>query len=254
MAKKKAEPNGTEAQASPEVVAPVTPPSMEDPGWTDYVLSLLVDKTEKVENSPKTVGLRRVFTQLTGYRIIRSYPTVIQVPCPENERRATVMFSVRAVKLTDSSDVVELADASDCYWANTKAPFNLHPVATAATMAEGRVLRKFLKLNTVTDEEKSLAPTDEESKVNEVMTDASTPIERPQEVALDNICGKMGIDIRKMLMLHQMPVSDDINDKPYSKLSKKDAQMMIQIAIGYQRGTKNGGIDIPEEIKRGNKS
>jgi len=245
--------NGTEDQAAvvqAETAETEIVPTMNDPEWTTYVLSQLDEKTELVEKRPKAAGLRRIFTPLTGWIVRKSYPTVIQAPEPNNERRATVMFTL---VIDTPQGQMEYSDASDCYWANTTKPYNLHPVATAATMAEGRVLRKLMKLNCVTVEE-TLQPTEDEAEINEAITDASTPIEKPQEVAIEQICGKAGIDIRKMLMWHKMPVPENTSDKPTSKMSKRDAQQIIQICLqGYQRGKANGGIDIPEEIKRGNK-
>lgn len=234
----------------PEVTEPTTRPSMDSVEWTNYVLSQLDSKTELVEKKPKASGLRRVFSQLTGWKVVESFPTVLQCPSPENERRATVMFTM-VVNTPDGT--IRCADASDCYWANTTSPYNKHPIATAATMAEGRVLRKLMKLNVVTLEE-TLQPTAEEDEVNDVMIDVATPIDHPAKVAIENICNKAGIDVRKMLMFHKMPVPADPGERYQAgSLSKKDGQMVIQICIGYQKGVANGGIAIPEEIKRGNK-
>jgi len=115
-------------------------PTSGDPEWTDYVLGLLT-KDEKDQNgNPKTDGLRRVATKLYGDFDI--FSDVIQCPDVENAYRATV--SVRLY--FHSTNGITVCGSADVYSGNTEHEYAKHAVATAETRAEGRALRRALKL------------------------------------------------------------------------------------------------------------
>jgi hypothetical protein len=110
--------------------------------WTVYVLSLL--EPEELENGrPVVDGLRRVAEELIGE--IVDIDTALQAH--ENTK-----FSVSTAKVTfvkDDGQVVSFAGTADATVQNTPSPFNEHLPASSDTKAEGRALRRALRLNRI---------------------------------------------------------------------------------------------------------
>jgi hypothetical protein len=121
-------------------------PSTTDPGWNDYVLSLFEDN-EMYDGRPLCHGLRRVAELLFG-DIVVSRPTKVFPPQDDNGiGRATVIWEIVFENGQAFSDV------ADCWEGNTDDTFCVFNTATAATRAEGRALRKALRLRVVAAEE-----------------------------------------------------------------------------------------------------
>jgi hypothetical protein len=128
-------------------------PKPNDLEWTDYVLTLLSDD-EKIAGNPTTDGLRRIFEIALNCHLISSTSTVVQSPSPDNEKRATVVHSLSYRLNTgktdqDSFNIQSVDGAADVYWGNCDKVYRNHPVAVAETRAEGRALRRALKLRKV---------------------------------------------------------------------------------------------------------
>jgi hypothetical protein len=121
-------------------------PKTTDPGWNDYVLSLFEDN-EMYDGRPLCHGLRRVAEFLFG-DIVISRPTKVFPPQDDNGiGRATVIWEIVFENGQSFSDV------ADCWEGNTDDTFCVFNTATAATRAEGRALRKALRLRVVAAEE-----------------------------------------------------------------------------------------------------
>jgi len=121
-------------------------PKPTSPEWNDYVLGLF-DESELYEGRPLCAGLRRVAELLLG-RIVSSRPTQIFPPTSGDQiGRATVVWEVIF------EDGSLFSDVADCWEGNTDDAFCVFNTATAATRAEGRALRKALRLKTVAAEE-----------------------------------------------------------------------------------------------------
>lgn len=121
-------------------------PSITSPEWSDYVMSQF-DKSELMDGMPLAAGLRRVAELLCGH-IVFSGPT--QVFPPQNESshgRATVVWKV------EFDNGMCFSDVADCWEGNTDDTFCAFAVATAATRAEARALRKALRIRAVAAEE-----------------------------------------------------------------------------------------------------
>lgn len=127
-------------------------PSIHSIEWTDYVLSLLSDD-EKIKGNPTTDGLRRVFEVALNCTVIGADSKVVQSPSPENEKRATVTHELSYVLNDESIPEVfkykSVSGAADVYWGNCDKIYRNHPVAVAETRAEGRALRRALRLRKV---------------------------------------------------------------------------------------------------------
>lgn len=122
--------------------------------WNDYVLGLLSDE-EKIDGNPTTDGLRRIFEIALDCTVLESLSVVTQSPSPDNDKRATVVHSISYVLNSMMSDKDFLnhkrsvSGAADVYWGNCDKIYRNHPVAVAETRAEGRSLRRGLKLRKV---------------------------------------------------------------------------------------------------------
>ena len=201
-------------------------PNPTSPEWNDYILSLF-DEKELYDGRPLCAGLRRV-AELELGRIIISRPTQIFPPTGGNG--------------------VTFSDVADSWEGNTDDTFCVFNTATAATRAEGRALRKALRLKTVAAEEmtkkntasivrsisqtKTMAVTEGEYNDSERMTGK-------QENFIGNIkCKQLNIDVVKFF-------KDvfDINVK--RKVSKGQARDAIDKLNDYQQDKSL----IPDSIK-----
>jgi hypothetical protein len=140
-----------------EKVAENTEPKTIGPNdleWNDYVLGLL-SEDEKIDGNPTTDGLRRIFEIALNCSVIQSTSDVVQNPEPSNEKRATVVHSISYVLNSEGFEIDDLnrcrtvSGAADVYWGNCDKIYRNHPVAVAETRAEGRALRRALKLRKV---------------------------------------------------------------------------------------------------------
>lgn len=121
--------------------------------WNDYVLGLLSDD-EKIDGNPTTDGLRRIFEIALDCTVVESTSSVVQTPEPNNEKRATVVHTIGYILNSGTQDTIDLnrkivSGAADVYWGNCDKIYRNHPVAVAETRAEGRALRRGLKLRKV---------------------------------------------------------------------------------------------------------
>lgn len=211
--------------------------SPNDLEWTDYVLGLLSDD-EKIHGNPTTDGLRRVFEIALDCRIIASTSTIAQSPSPDNEKRATVVHSVvYCLNHIDPDrpdlNTVSVDGAADVYWGNCDKVYRNHPVAVAETRAEGRALRRGLKLRKVVAAEE-LAK-DIEDHPDE---DSVSKITNNQINFIDVLAKRLNINVGKLLESHAM------ESKNIYVLSHTDAISIIRLLSQYQQDVSK----IPEEI------
>lgn len=170
-------------QEPPEVI-----PSKNDPKWHDYVLSLLT-KDELLEGKPTTDGLRRLI-HLVG-TVIRSEVCVLEPVKETNLHRLTPVTVTYTMEVITNDGVrIVYTDAAQVCAHNTNDEFLRFGVETAATRAEGRVLRKLLGLRKTVTFEEADAP-----NIKDV--DMSGNI-RPEQINfLDVLCSRNQIDVIK---------------------------------------------------------
>jgi hypothetical protein len=176
-----------------------TLPTPNDIGWTDYVLNLLSDD-EKISGNPTTDGLRRVFEIALDCVIIESTSNVVQSPDTNNEKRATVVHNLTFVlnKLDSPNNILNtrsVSGAADVYWGNCDKIYRNHPVAVAETRAEGRALRRALKLRKVVAAEE-LAKDVEDHPDH----DTISKITNNQINFIDVLSKRLDINVNKMLL------------------------------------------------------
>lgn len=194
-------------------------PTQNDVEWTDYVLSLLTEE-EKIKGNPTTDGLRRVFETAMRAKISHSRTDVIQTPSPDNGQRATVVVSIQ---YTLEGSVFSVDGASDAFWGNTDKLFRNHPVAVAETKAEGRALRRALKLRKVVTADEIA------EDVEDITGENADKIEKSQIAFINNLGLKTDINVLNLLD------SMEINRDNIKKISHKDAVAVVRKLSEFQR-------------------
>ncbi len=218
-----------------EDVKTVSPNDLE---WTDHVLNLL-SEDEKISGNPTTDGLRRIFEIALDCKVIASITKVVQTPEPNNEKRATVVHTITYCLNGSSSDTqnfntITVDGAADVYWGNCDKVYRNHPVAVAETRAEGRALRRGLKLRKVVAAEE-LAKEIEDNPDGHNTTKISTN----QLNFMDVLSKRMDINVIKMLN------NSGHNDKNVYNIEHSDAINFIKLLSSYQQDISS----IPEDIK-----
>ena len=225
MANKKEKADNTVTkEATEEVVIP----KISDLGWTDYVLGLLSDD-EKISGNPTTDGLRRIFEIALNCRLISSTSTVVQSPSPENEKRATVVHSLTyclnpGVEDPHNLNIQSIDGAADVYWGNCDKIYRNHPVAVAETRAEGRALRRALRLRKVVAAEELAKEIEDHPDQNTV-----NRISNQQINFIDVLSQRLNINVHKLLEHHNI-VSENI----YT-LTHESAVDIIRLLSRYQQ-------------------
>lgn len=165
------------------------------PDWDNFVMSQFADD-ELVDGHPKVHGLRRVAELLLG-DIVSSSPIDVHPVAPRDEtHRSTVGYSI-TFNWFDNSERT-YADVADVHSGNQDPDFLIYSVATAATRAEGRALRKALKLKKCAFEE--IGPTKDEVKSKpQKVSDKPDPISSSQIRFLDKRCKDLDVDVLKFI-------------------------------------------------------
>ena len=218
---------------SPEVVEELTPiyGSQE---WHDFIMSKF-EQRELVEGNPTCAGLRRVAEDVLGSIIVSRPSQVFPSTDVNGPGRATVVFEV-VINWMDSGHMRTFSDVADVWHGNTDDLFCAHPVATASTRAEGRALRKALKIRCLAAEELTRKK-DVESIVRETVSSNKTvdgewqendSISNPQINFIDTKCKQLDINVLKFINVGS-ETYDSINN-----VSKKTASGMLSTLNEYQ--------------------
>jgi len=133
-------------------------PHHSDPSWNDFVMSHF-EEGELFEGRPTAYGLRRVAEILMGDIVYSGVEKVFEPQASDGDQmRSTVIWKI---VFKDGQTYVDVAD---CWMGNTDDTFLVFSTATAATRAEGRALRKALRLKTVAAEEVTKKDTRKEAE------------------------------------------------------------------------------------------
>lgn len=212
-------------------------PSVTDPGWNDYVMSKFIDK-ELYDGNPLVHGLRRVAELVIG-PIVRSGPTQVFPPQRDDHHgRATVVFTV------EFENGMVYSEVADCWEGNTDDMFCAYAIATASTRAEGRALRKALRIRAVAAEEMTKKDTAKivrelsaKKEVSDGGYDDSSRMSDAQHNFIDVKCKQLGVN---GALLFTTVFNVDNN----RKITKKVASDIIDTLNEYQRDKTT----IPEAI------
>jgi hypothetical protein len=212
-------------------------PSIHDLEWTDYVLSLL-SEDEKISGNPTTDGLRRVFEVALNCKILSSKSSIVQSPEPNNEKRATVVHSID-YRLNDPStevlglNIFSVDGAADVYWGNCDKLFRNHPVAVAETRAEGRALKRALRLRKVVAAEE-IAKEIEDSPDNLTVGQISNQ----QINFIDVLAQRLNIDVIKLFK------QNNLDSTNIYTVSHDSAISIIRLLSKYQTSADSIPVDI----------
>jgi hypothetical protein len=204
---------------------PVSPNDIE---WTDHVLSLLSDD-EKIAGNPTTDGLRRIFEIALNCTLIESTSSVVQTPDINNEKRATVVHTLGYI-LNNASDASihlntkTVSGAADVYWGNCDKVYRNHPVAVAETRAEGRALRRALKLRKVVAAEEIAKDIEDHPD-----HDTVSKITNNQINFIDVLAKRLDINVSKLIEKLALNSSNIYN------ISYQDAVSVVTTLTSYQQ-------------------
>lgn len=212
-------------------------PSIHDIEWTDYVLSLL-SEDEKIAGNPTTDGLRRIFEKALNCRVLESITKVAQSPEPNNEKRATVVHTI-SYYLNDGPhdsphlNRVSVDGAADVYWGNCDKIYRNHPVAVAETRAEGRALRRALRLRKVVAAEEIAKDIEDNPDENSV-----SKISNNQINFIDVMSKRLNINV--IGLMDTLAISSDNIDN----ISHDDAVLLIKELTKLQQNVDNISPDL----------
>ena len=122
--------------------------------------------------------------------------------------------------------------AADVYWGNCDKIFRNHPVAVAETRAEGRALRRALKLRKVVAAEELAAEIEDDIDGHNV-----GKVTNNQLNFMDVLCKRLNINAIKYLENQELSIDTD-------KLDHSAGVSIIRQLSSYQQDTSN----IPETI------
>ena len=211
-------------------------PDYNSTEWSDYVMTKF-DKSELIDGNPICAGLRRVAELMLG-TIIESGPEqVFPSTDPSKPGRATVLYIV-VFDWMNTGYIKTYKEVADVWHGNTDDLFCAHPVATASTRAEGRALRKALKIRALAAEE--LAKKDIVGIVQATTADwnPEDTISNQQVTFINNKCKQLDIDVRKFVNMGSAQY-ESIND-----VTRNTAQKMLRQLNDYQQ---KGSI--PEQVQ-----
>lgn len=223
-------------------------PNQLSPEWSDYVMSQFADNELveiKGDKYPSCYGLRRVTEELIG-EIVESKPVNLIISpdsTSNNPGRVTCHYEV-TVRCYHNDKYKTIGDVAEVFALNCDDIFLAYPAATAVTRAEGRCLRKLLKLRCVAAEEitrnKDVAKAVQQAITVSAPTDGSfngeSTASESQISFINAKCEQLGVDVLKFI---------NAGEKKYSNIqevTKKTASIMIQTLSDYQKNKKK----IPE--------
>ena len=211
-------------------------PDYNSTEWSDYVMTKF-DKSELIDGNPICAGLRRVAELMLGTIIERGPDQVFPSTDPSKPGRATVLYKV-VFDWMNTGYIKTYKEVADVWHGNTDDLFCAHPVATASTRAEGRALRKALKIRALAAEE--LAKKDIVGIVQATTADwnPEDTISNQQVTFINNKCKQLDIDVRKFVNMGSTHY-ESIND-----VTRNTAQKMLRQLNDYQQ---KGSI--PEQIQ-----
>jgi hypothetical protein len=217
------------------VIDPEAPP-YNSREWSDYVMAKF-DKSELIDGNPICAGLRRVSEMMLGTVVESGPEQVFPSTDPNKPGRATVVYKV-VFDWMNTGYFKTFREVADVWHGNTDDLYCAHPVATASTRAEGRALRKALKIRALAAEE--LAKKDIVGIVQATTADwnPEDTISNQQVTFVNNKCKQLDIDVRKFV---------NMGSKKYESVSdvtRNTAQKMLRQLNDYQQ---NGNI--PEQVQ-----
>jgi hypothetical protein len=221
--------------------AEVKIPNITDIEWTDYVLGVLSDD-EKISGNPTTDGLRRIFEIVMKCKVISSTSNVVQSPDQNNEKRATVVHTIQYVPIDSKNNTaITVGGAADVYWGNCDKIYRNHPVAVAETRAEGRALRRGLRLRKVVAAEELAKDIEDHpdghniNKISNNQLNFIDVISQRLDINTKNMLNSLGHETKN---IYNIEHSDAINIIKTLSSYQQDPSSIPQDIVGYDANWK----------------
>ena len=194
-------------------------PSDADAEWSEYLLDQLGDH-ELINGAPTVDGLRRITEKCFG-EIIESRSTIVEAPSGVNGLRCTICHTLTIVKHRRLR-TVKVDGCVDVLHSKTPYPFKDHLVATADTRAEGKALRRALKIRVITAEELQ-SESEEEVLVSE------EAINDQQILAINQLCKRLDVSVEGLVKM-KCQAAENINS-----INNLEARLLISQLSEFQR-------------------
>ena len=198
-------------------------PSDCDAEWAEYLLDQLGDH-ELINGAPTVDGLRRITEKCFG-EIVESRSTIVEAPSGTNGLRCTICHTLTIVKHR-SLRTVKVDGCVDVLHSKTPYPFKDHLVATADTRAEGKALRRALKIRVITAEELQ-SESEEEVLVSE------EAINDQQILAINQLCKRLDVNVEGLVKM-KCQAAENINS-----INNLEARLLISQLSEFQRKPDN---------------
>jgi len=208
-----------------EVVSDI--PSSTDPKWVEYILDQLSDH-EMINGAPTTDGLRRVTEKVFGEILVSETDILLERGGGDGSREVTAKHSMTIRKYRESCSTISVSACVNVNAEKLPYPFKDHIVSTACTRAEGKALRRALKVRIYTAEE--LANTDEEN------VDDKTKITDQQILGIKAMCKRNDIDLIKFVK------ANSNKRKGIRDVANLESRLMLNLLSDFQRE------GVPEEL------
>jgi len=186
-------------------------PDPTSPEWHDWVMSMFEDD-ETFEGYPVAAGLRRV-TELIIGEIVESVPVnTWSTPPIQGLPGGATQWRV-TIRLHHSGEIRVYGDVADCTAMNAEDDYLRFGLATSATRAEARALRKALKLKkcaaeeltnldvTAVKEARSTSRYNKPSSGEHTSSTSSTEPSERQIGFLNSICQDLDVNVDKAFTL-----------------------------------------------------
>ena len=195
-------------------------PTPLEKGWTDYLMSLLRED-EIFDKRPTCDGLRRLVEELVG-PILGREVIILNPPTKDNNMTASIVVRLSVNSNGDfwGNRVITEEDVGDAGPFNSDPPFDKYPSSLAMTRAEGRCLRRILRMKTITSEEGSKRAEEIKDFMDTSEWCPTDKISPEQKTVIDLIARQCDIDAWAFINsgTQQYKSIDDINKDTASKM------------------------------------
>jgi len=168
--------------------------------------------------------------------LVGSNSEVVQSPDPNNGQRATVVHSLTFIlndpDLSPEFKTRSVNGSADVYWGNCDKIYRNHPVAVAETRAEGRALRRGLRLRKV------VAAEEIAKDVEDIDGDSVGKITSNQINFIDVLAKRLNINVKNLVTNLNIDTANVLD------LAHDEAVLIIRKLSSLQQNIE----DIPETI------
>ena len=137
------------------------------------------------------------------------------------------MYVLNDTKIDTEFKKITVNGAADVYWGNCDKIYRNHPIAVAETRAEGRALRRGLKLRKV------VAAEEIAKEVEDIDGNTVSKITNNQINFIDVLAKRLNINVSSLLE------SEDIDSKNIYAMDHGNAVKMIRKLSTYQQDVDN---------------